>query len=134
MKQLQRLHEEFIAMAQRPMSFGALPVEPQQPTAPIFAMERWKEADGALYKTYRFRRMADRGAFVSNLLSYEVQVGHHAELNIDHDEVSLRLQTKDVGKPTELDKEYARFADVLFKDLVHSVGIESWHASEDDQD
>lgn len=117
------IYEEFIAQSQRQMDFGALPVKPKEPEAPIFAVERWKEANGALYKTYRFRRMPDRDAFVVGLLAYEANVQHHAELRVEESQVDLRLQTKDIGKPTEIDKEYARYADVLFKDLVYRQDV-----------
>lgn len=117
---LQQLHEQFIEKAQRPMRFGALPIDAKEPEAPILPMDRWHEAAGALYKTYQFRRLEDRNAFVMYLLSYETSAGHNADIRIDHDNVSLRLQTKDLGKPTEIDKEYARYADVLFRELVYS--------------
>lgn len=106
------------------MTFGALPVTPQEPHVPVIAVERWREVDGALYKTYSFRRIEDRNLFVSALFAYEVNTEHNAQIRIDHDKVDLRLQTKDVGKATELDREYARFADVLFKDLVYSPSYE----------
>lgn len=117
---LQDLHEQFIEKANRPMEFGSLPIEPREPEVPVIAVDRWKDVDGALYKTYRFRRMTDRNDFVMQLLAYETSVEHNAEIRIDHDSVDLKLQTKDLGKPTELDKEYARYADVLFKGLVYS--------------
>ncbi len=68
--------------------------------------------------------MPDRAGFVMGLLGYEAQVEHNADIRISHDEVSLKLQTKDIGKATELDKEYARYADILFKDLVYSQNHE----------
>jgi pterin-4a-carbinolamine dehydratase len=117
---MSQLHEAFIEKAQRRMDFGALPIEPKEPEAPLMAVERWREVDGALYKTYKFRRQHDRNDFVMQLLSYEATTEHNAEIIINQDEVSLRLQTKDLGKATELDKEYARYADVLFKGLVYS--------------
>lgn len=117
---LQQLHEQFIEKAQRPMSFGAPPVEPREPEAPVMAVERWREVAGALYKTYKFRRSHDKNDFVMQLLAYESATEHNAQIIIDHDTVSLKLQTKDLGKPTEIDKEYAKYADVLFKGLVYS--------------
>lgn len=119
MKQLQDLHEQFIEKANRPMRFGALPVEPRQPEAPIIVSDRWRESDGALYKTYIFRRMPDRDNFVMGLLAYEASVEHNAEIRIDHDKVDLRVQTKDLGRVTEVDKEYAKYSDVLFRNLVY---------------
>lgn len=124
---LKKLHEEYIEQARRPMTFGALPVSPREAEVPIMAVERWREAGGALHKTYLFRRLTDRTAFVMQLLAYEESVGHNAELHISHDRISLKLQTHDVGKPTELDREYARYADVLFRELVYSPS----HGTED---
>lgn len=123
MKRRSTIYEAFMPQSQRPMEFGALPVQPKEPEAPVFAVDRWKESDGALYKTYRFRRMPDRDAFVVGLLAYEADIQHHAELRIEEAQVDLRLQTRDIGKATEIDKEYARYADVLFKDLVYRQGV-----------
>lgn len=127
---LKSLHREFIDKAQRPMSFGRLPVSPQEAEVPVFAVDRWREAGGALHKTYTFRRVPDRSSFVMQLLAYEESVEHNAEIHISHDSVSLKLQTHDIGKPTELDKEYARYADVLFKELVYSPSPYGDEASE----
>lgn len=118
---LQDLHEQFIEKAQRQMTFGALPVRPKEPEAPVMAVDRWREVNGALYKTYKFRRSHDKNDFVMQLLAYESTTEHNAQITIDHDTVSLKLQTKDIGKPTELDKEYAKYADVLFRNLVYSL-------------
>ncbi len=117
---LERLHEQFIEMANRPMNFGALPVAPLRPSAPVIAVDRWKEADGALYKTYRFRRNEDRNDFVIQLLAYEARVEHHGQIRIEEGSVELKLVTRDVHRVTEIDREYARYADVLFRELVYS--------------
>ena len=104
------------------MTFGALPVQPKEPEAPVLPMERWRDVNGALYKTYKFRRQTDRNTFVMQLLAYESSTEHNAELRIMEDTVEVKVQTKDIGKITEIDKEYARYADVLFRSLVYSPG------------
>ena len=119
MNQLQRLHEAFIEKANRPMDFGSLPISPHEAEAPIFPVERWRAVDGALYKTYKFRRDDDRNEFILLLLAYEKETDHHAEITIKSDEVTLRVQTKDLEKVTSIDKEYARYADVVHKDLIY---------------
>ena len=116
---LKQLHREFIEKANRPMTFGALPVEPKEAEAPLFPVERWREVDHVLVKTYQFRRDGDRDRFLMGLLEYERQVQHNATLVVQADRVGLRLTTHDIDRVTELDKEYARFADVLFKDVVY---------------
>ena len=117
---MQRLHEQFIEKANRPMTFGALPIRVRSAQVPVIAVDRWHEADGALRKTYRFRRVVDRTDFVVQLLAYEASVGHNAEIRIDENTVDLKLTTKDIDRVTEVDKEYARYADVLFRGLVYS--------------
>lgn len=117
---LKQLHREFIEKANRPMTFGKLPVDPKEVETPVLAVERWRIVEGALVKEYRFRRMEDRDGFVMTMLSYEHEVQHHAVIVIDGDRVNLRLVTRDVDRVTELDKEYAKYADVTFRELVYS--------------
>ena len=117
---LKKLHEAFIEKANRPMSFGALPVEPKEAEAPLMAVNRWREVEHTLIKTYQFRRDGDRDKFLLNIINYEKQVQHHATIIVQADRIGLRLTTHDVERVTELDKEYARFADVLFRDVVYS--------------
>jgi len=119
-RNLKQLHEQFIATATRPMTFGNLPVEPQEAEVPVVAVERWRSLDGCMFKTYKFRRPSDKLDFVMGLLSYEQEVGHHARMTIEEDTVSLMLTTKNVDRITELDKEFAKFADTHFHDVVYS--------------
>lgn len=116
---LKKLHREFIEKANRPMTFGALPVEPKQQEVPVLAVERWRSVGGSLVKSYTFRREGDRDRFVLGLLDYEAQVKHNAVITIDGDKVSLSVSTHDVDRVTEIDKEYASYCDLLFRDVVY---------------
>lgn len=116
---LKELHREFIEKANRPMSFGALPIDPKEAEAPILATDRWRTDNGVLVKQYLFRRPGDRDKFLMGLLDYERQVQHNAVIVVQADKVALKLTTHDVDRITELDKEYSRFADVLFRDVVY---------------
>ena len=118
---LSRLHEEFIDSARRPMDFGRLPIMPRGKDVPVIATDKWKKSDNSLIKTYRFLSNELRNDFVRQLLIHEEQVGHNATITIQHETVTLTLQTHDVQQITELDKEYAKHADELFKDVVYSL-------------
>ena len=122
---LSKLHEEFIAVSKRPMQFGRLPVDPKRVELPVVPMERWMiEGDPRrLTKVYRFRRPEDRNVMVRTLLDYESEVGHHAKMLLDEGELRLSLITKGTERITELDKEYAQFADEVFKDVTSSPEI-----------
>lgn len=125
MKHLRQLHEEFIDKARRPMEFGRLPVMPHGRDVPVIVVDKWKNFDNSLVKTFRFTSGELRNDFVRQLLIHEENSGHGATITLQHDTVTLTLQTRDVEQVTELDKEYARHADELYKDVVYSLS----HAS-----
>ena len=97
-----------------------VPVRISRRDAPIIPTERWREVSGALVKRYDFMREQDRTRFVSGLMEYEADVGHHALIAIRANVVELRVNTENVDRPTELDKEYAAFADILHRDVVYA--------------
>ena len=121
MKKLSQLHEEFIDNSRKPMSFGKLPVMPREADVPILPVDKWINKDDSMVRNYRFMSDEIRNEFVMELLEREEMVGHHAKMTIDKENVTLILQTKDVQRVTELDKEYAKFADVTYKDVIHRV-------------
>lgn len=121
MNSLRLLHEEFIEKARRPMNFGSLPVKPSAPDLPVIPVNRWTKSDGSLLKKYYFRLGRQRNSFITQVLDHEEEVGHHADMTITEDSVSLRLQTKNVEQVTELDKEFAKWADSTYKDVCYET-------------
>lgn len=117
---LTALHEEFLDKARRPMTFGALPVGPKHAEVPIVVVNKWSKEKDSLVKTYVFQSQDMRNSFVKQVLDHEVEVGHNSVMTVTEDEVTLRLQTKDIKKITELDKEFAKWADELYRDTVYS--------------
>lgn len=76
----------------------------------------------ALTKTYRFFELEDRNSMISALLDHEEQVKHNATMVVNQDTLKISLLTKTIDQVTEIDKEYARFADQVFKDVMSSRG------------
>lgn len=103
------------------MDFGRLPILPRESDVPLITSNKWSKKDNSLVKTYNFRFKDQRNDFVRQILIYEEEVGHHAVITIREDSVSLVLQTRDVDQITELDKEYSKVSDELFKDVVYSL-------------
>lgn len=118
---MRQLHEEFISAARKPMSFGRLPVLPREADVPLIPSSKWINKDKMLKKSYQFRLKEQKVIFVKELLDYETEIGHNAKILIEEDRVTLTLQTLDIEQVTELDMEYAKHADVLFKDVVYSL-------------
>lgn len=127
MTHLKRLHESFIDKARRPMSFGKLPIAPLASGAAIIPVDRWEivESPKRLHKAYKFMSNDLRNAFVEGLFDYEQKIGHNAKITVEENKVTLDVYTKDIDQVTELDKEYAHYADVLFKDVVYNAAIEN---------
>ena len=122
MKRLSMLHEEFINKARQPMSFGKLPISPVEGDVAIIPVNRWEISKNPprMKKLYKFLSQEQRTEFVKELLDYESTAGHNAVMTVEKDEVLLILYTKDIDVITELDKEYAKHADELFRDVVYS--------------
>lgn len=122
MRRLSSLHEEFIDKSKRSMLFGKLPIQPLKGDVAIMPSEKWERVDSPLRlrKGYSFMSQEKRNAFVAELFEYETKTGHNATITIEEGRVTLDVRTKDVDQITELDKEYAKYADVLFRDVVYS--------------
>lgn len=121
MKKLSELHENFLDVARRPMSFNRLPVMPRESDVPILPSNKWTKKDGSISKKYEFMSKDIRNEFVSELFEHEKSAGHHAKLIIDEDYVIVILQTKNIGQVTELDKEYAKYSDSVYKDVSYKT-------------
>lgn len=123
MTHLKKLHESFIDKARRPMSFGKLPIEPLSSGVAIIPVEKWEtvESPKRLRKHFKFISNQMRNSFVEGLFEYELKIGHNAKITIEEYKVTLDVYTKDVDQITELDEEYAAYADVLFKDIAYNI-------------
>ena len=119
---LTHLHESFIDRARQPATFGRLPIKPLEGGTAIIPVDKWEAVDSPrrLRKTYNFVTQEKRNEFVISLFEYETKTKHNAMITVDEGKVTLDLRTKDIDQITELDKEYASYADVLYKDIVYN--------------
>lgn len=87
---------------------------------PIIAMDRWIPIDKKfLKKRFSFRDHDLRDRFITDLLEYERDHGHRARVTFDDLFVDIEVGTKDIDRITELDKEYAIEADLLYKNICY---------------
>jgi len=121
------LHEIFIDKARRPMSFDKLPIEPLENDTAIIPVDRWEKVASPLRlrKTFKFMSQQKRNEFVQGLFEYETKTRHNATITIDEDEIVIDVRTKDIDQITELDKEYAKFADILFREIAYNLSIDN---------
>lgn len=119
---LSDIHKQFILEAELPMfATQGVPLQPKEDdSGPIIPMARWviSSKTGALTKTYSFQNLDSKVVFLKELLEHEQVTRHSPRLTVDEDQITVEYITRDANKVTELDKEAARFCDVLFKDVL----------------
>ena len=69
-----------------------------------------------LVKTFVFKSLVHQQNFISDLLDYEDDYQHNAEIKIAGKEVTIVIYTHYLNDVTEMDKEYAQTADEIYKD------------------
>ena len=116
MNRLLLLTEDLVQQASSTTVKPAVPIKPaeQLPVKPIAA---WTAADGALKKTFKFKDSDTRTSFLYQLLSYEQEKGHNAELVVRAKSVAVVVSTHELKSITELDREYTRAADVIYREV-----------------
>ncbi len=115
--------EDFVKRAREstvPSNFGPVHVN-SKINIPIIPINRWQLEDKKqLRKCYKFDSNNEKNLFVSQLLQYESTVDKHAiEIKITKDCVELLVGTTDLQTLTDLDKDYCKMADNIFKDVVY---------------
>ena len=69
-------------------------------------------------KRFKFDSRHRMTSFLNELMIYEDEVGHHGEQRINYDQIDISVYTHDVNRITELDKEYARDVDNIYRDVL----------------
>lgn len=72
-------------------------------------------------KKFKFKTRNRLTDFVTVVLDHEDKVQHHGEIRISHNEVDIDVYTHNVNRITELDQEYARSIDFIYRDVLDFV-------------
>lgn len=98
------------------------PVKPRN-RVPILPANRWLLVNKSqLVKIYRFINYDTRNDFMNQLFVHENNIGHRAKFVLASDEngkptIELTLCTPGIDVITELDKEFAKYADLIYRDI-----------------
>jgi 4a-hydroxytetrahydrobiopterin dehydratase len=75
----------------------------EQVQAAIAKLDGWELRDGRLRKQYTFRTFLRAIAFVSSVAYLAEGAGHHPDITINYNKVTLRLVTHSAGALTDRD-------------------------------
>ena len=92
--------------------FNSVPVQPQQ-------RDDWEvvASPNRLNKTYEFENSSTLKAFLLEMLDYQDSVSHHGKFIVDYLKVTVEVYTHDVEDVTELDLEWSKMADNIYRDV-----------------
>ena len=97
---------------------GLVNVIPHMPVKPcIFSWEVHKSPE-RFSKTYLFQNRNRLADFVREILTFEDEFNHHGTHKISNDEVTIEVYTHDVNKITNIDQEYVKIVDEIYKDVL----------------
>ena len=76
-----------------------------------------KQSPERLCRTYEFSDRGSARSFINELMEHEDRVNHHAEIRCKGPAVTVEVYTHGVDCVTELDKEYANEAELIYNDV-----------------
>jgi pterin-4a-carbinolamine dehydratase len=79
-----------------------------------------KQAPERLCRSYDFSNRASARQFLSDLMDFEEERDHHAEIRCKGSNVTVEVYTHGVECVTELDKEYANESERIYNDICAS--------------
>ena len=89
--------------------------------SPVIPIEKWREIDSParLRKKFTFVAVRDRNRFVEDVLSHETAIGHFSTIKVSKSFVIVSVKTSNVDVVTELDQEFARAVDDIYREIVY---------------
>ena len=72
-------------------------------------------------KKFKFKRRQNLLNFLADLMRYEDEIQHHGEITIRYKTVTITVWTHTLNDITDVDREYVRMANEIYKDNHASI-------------
>ncbi len=69
---------------------------------------QWQQAGNKIQRTFKFNNFVEAIEFVKKLVEPAEQAGHHPDISISYNQVTISLTSHDVGGLTEKDFNMAK--------------------------
>ena len=80
-----------------------------------------QKSPNRLVKKFKFKKRKHLFNFLEDVLEYENETQHHAEITIRYKTVTVKVWTHDLNDITDVDEEYARTLNEIYKDSNASL-------------
>lgn len=89
------------------------------------ALPSWTINEGQLYCTYEFNNFVESVDFVNRMVEPAEALGHHPDLEISYNTVTIKLTTHDAGGLTQLDFDLAQRISQIVDSMPSGSGCRS---------
>lgn len=73
----------------------------------LASLSGWEKSDDTIEKLYKFKNFTEAIAFVNKLVEPANAAGHHPDLSISYNKVTINLTSHDAGGLTQKDFDLA---------------------------
>lgn len=92
----------------QPLKADTMPLTQTEIDRQIQALPEWQQEDQTITRTFKFKNFVEAIAFVDKLVEPAEAAGHHPDLAISYNKVTISLTTHDAGGLTQMDFDLAQ--------------------------
>lgn len=97
-----------LALLIYPLKINAMPLTQAEVEQKIQTIPQWQQEQQTITRTFEFKNFVEAIAFVNRLVDPAEAAGHHPDLAISYNKVTVSLTTHDAGGLTQMDFDLAQ--------------------------
>lgn len=92
----------------QPLQANAMPLTQTEIDQKIQAVPQWQQKKQNIVRVFKFKNFVEAIAFVNQLVEPAESAGHHPDITIEYNQVTVSLTTHDAGGLTQMDFDLAQ--------------------------
>lgn len=97
-----------VTLCLQTLNVNAMPLTQAQIEQKIQTIPQWQQEQQTITRTFEFKNFVEAIAFVDQLVEPAEAAGHHPDLAISYNKVTVSLTTHDAGGLTQMDFDLAQ--------------------------
>ena len=95
------------------LKVNAMPLNQTEIDQKIQAIPQWQQQQQNIVRVFKFKNFVEAVAFVNQLVEPAEAAGHHPDITIEYNQVTISLTTHDAGGLTQMDFDLAQTISAL---------------------
>ncbi len=92
----------------QPLQANAMPLTQTEIDQKIQAVPQWQQKKQNIVRIFKFKNFVEAISFVNQLVEPAEAAGHHPDITIEYNQVTVSLTTHDAGGLTQMDFDLAQ--------------------------